>query len=181
MARRNKHVQIFINGAVAFGIFATIVLYLQGGRLVDVILGIASGITFGAGMAWFSTRTERRLAAKGYVVSDMSPTQERRISLSVSDAEALAIAQAALATIPRINNIIVNPDAKTISARVGGGWKGWGDNITVAVSNADGASVLTIRSEPRDSAAIFDDGAGIENVETFVRAIDPRIVRRADT
>lgn len=181
MPQRNKHLQVFINGAVGFGIFATIALYSRSGELLDVALGLASGVMFGAGMAWFSSRTEKRLVAKGYRIADMSPTQERRIVVSIPETEALAVAQAAINSVPGIADVLVDQATRTISARVRGRFGGTRELMSVAVLNAPDSVVLKVRSEPRNSDLVIDDGAGIENVEAFVRALDARIVKGIDT
>lgn len=167
----NKHLSRMLDAGLPFGIAMGVAFSIQHGSLNAALAGVLSGIPFGALMAFYLWRNERRLRKFGIDATDMSPTQTRTIELSATPTEALERARQALQSIPRLKVASIQESAESLSARTRPGWHCFGEDIAVQVVGRDGGCTVTVTSTPRVRSTTVDGGKGLENVEYFARAL----------
>jgi Zn-dependent protease with chaperone function len=168
----SRNFKIFIKGGILFGTVMGIMHFiLTQQALTAVIMGLLYGSFFGIGMTLIGLWSEKRLNSLGFTTTDMNPIQQREIYIDQPVPQATKLCREALLRIPKLRILSVDTASGFISAKVGMTWLSWGELIAVKLLSHRNGSFVYIRSAPRLRFTLIDSGKGVENVETFVRAL----------
>jgi hypothetical protein len=170
----NKNLRVGIQTGVSFGLAMGLLAIFRTGRLAPALINAASGIFFGATMAWFSSRGERRLKAKGIDAADLSPVQSRTVSYPGHLQEAIDATRQALQLVRKIKVVKATSNPPSLDAKTGFTFDSFGENIVAEFSPSPTGTEVRVSSKPRISTTEMDMGKGVENVETIVRFLEER-------
>jgi hypothetical protein len=175
-AFQGKHGRVFLRTAVSFGTAMGVMQAVQGHLLFAVVVAPVAGALFGGSMVWLSVRAERRLQQRGFTTDSLDPTQGREWKTRQSVAATFDACRAALQEVRKVRVARADTTMHRIEAKVGMTWQSFGERMIVEVSeSSDGVTVVRVRSEPRMQRTAADSGKGVENVETFGRALQKRV------
>jgi hypothetical protein len=168
----SNHSKVFWRAAISFGLAMTFFQVFQGHILVGLVGGVVGGAVAGGALAWITSISERNLARRGIVVTNMDPVQERSVEVQRSAAMAFEASRTALMHIPKARIVEENRETGELQARIGMTMRSFGETLTVQiVSCGDNCSKVSIRSVPRMKTTQADYGKGVENVEVFLRQL----------
>jgi hypothetical protein len=166
-----KQSRTALRAGVPFGIAMGAIYYAQHRQVVALLGGTIAGLLFGITMAYLQNRGEKRLQRSGLPVEDMTPVQERTISLGFDQELALQKAKEALLAIRKVRPGSIKMRADQISASTGITWQSFGERISVNVQATEAGALVHITSRPRLASTVMDSGKGCENVELFAGAL----------
>jgi hypothetical protein len=167
----NKFTQTAIRTGVPFGVAMGVFYYVQHRQPLAIVGGLVAGLLFGIAMAVYQRRGEKRFQKLGLNAGDMSPVQERTISLPVDAGTAVENAKITLLSIRKIRSNSIRTDGSQVTASTGVTWQSFGENITLDIVPTATGSSVRITSRPIVATTTTDRGKGQENVELFVKAL----------
>lgn len=167
-----KRLRTTLRAGVPFGMAMGGIYYAQHRQVVALLGGVVAGLVFGVAMAALQGRGEKRLQRIGLPVGDMTPVQERTISLTVDPHAAIDRAKDALLVIRKLRPNTIEVGANQISASTGMTWQSFGERISIDVQSTPTGASVHVSSRPRLATTTMDSGKGYENVELFARALN---------
>lgn len=170
----NKNLRIGIQTGFSFGLAMGVFAYFRTGKVAPTLVNFAGGIFFGAGMAWFSSRGERKLKAKGIDAPDLDPVQFRTVNYPGRLQEAMEVTRQAFELVRKIKPMTEATNPPSLKAKTGFTFESFGEDICAEFSPSQDGTVIRISSKPRLSTTTMDMGKGVENVETIVRSLEER-------
>lgn len=168
----NKFTLAAVRTGVPFGFAMGMFYYVQHRQPLAIVGGLIAGLLFGITMAVYQRRGEKRLQKVGLNAGDMTPVQERTISLPVDASAAMEKAKIGLLSIRKIRSNSIKTNGSQITASTGITWQCFGENISLDILPTATGSSVRIISRPKVATTTTDSGKGQENVESFLKALN---------
>jgi len=176
----NKHLKVGIATGLTFGLAMATYGYFSTGTLTSVLINALGGVLFGATMAFFNSRGERRLKARGIEATDLNPVQLRKLLYPGTPQEAMEAARLALSSLRKVKKVTEAATPPQLKAKTGITFESFGEVISVELTPTTEGTIVDVSSKPRISSTQMDMGKGVENVETVVNFLIGRgATRRA--
>ncbi|MCW0215613.1 MAG: hypothetical protein OJJ54_19840 [Pseudonocardia sp.] len=172
---RRLHVRIGLATGLPFALLWGIWFALTGpvaattaGPAVVAVAAVIAGTFFGTSMSLvlgrMQIRADRRLV--GTDIRGRAGLASTTIPVGTPAAEVLRQGHTAAAALPRASLGTVDPEAGTISLKVGMSWRSWGERIVIGVApRFDSATDVTITSRSAVPWTLVDHGVNARNVE----------------
>lgn len=171
----------FLVAGVGITLATGVVRYLMVGSLPSPFTLVLRGVSFGLLMASVTALSRpRHLDKRGFDPRAERPKVDvlERVAVALPRDEAIALCRAAVERVPRARNVKVDAAAGTLSATVAMTWASFGEQIECRATEANGGTVVFIRSRPSVPTTLVDYGKNRQNVDRIRTYVARRAAAR---